>query len=159
MEGRKNTGPSKNGSVKLIQLHVHQGSPLIPIFRALSPSLHRHSSVDQSPLHNPSSLTSVYLVPDLRLLPPSTPCRPYGRHPFFPHAQNILILSDMLYLLTPYLFQLFYAPLHSQLYPFVTLQQNFSNTSFQEDYFLSLSTSHTECPSSVQCRWNNYSFI
>ena len=35
---RKNTGPSKNARVKLIQLHMYQGSPLFPIFRALSRS-------------------------------------------------------------------------------------------------------------------------
>ena len=33
---RKNTGPSKNGGVKLIQLHMYQGSPLFSIFHALS---------------------------------------------------------------------------------------------------------------------------
>ena len=40
---RKNTGPRKNGRVKLIQLHMYQGPPLIPIFHVLSLSLHRHS--------------------------------------------------------------------------------------------------------------------
>ena len=46
-------------------------------------------------------------------LQPSTPFWPYGNHPFFPHAQTISILSDLLYSLTPFLFQLWYAPLHS----------------------------------------------
>ena len=36
---RKNAGPSENGTVKLDHLHMHQGSPLLPIFRALSRSL------------------------------------------------------------------------------------------------------------------------
>ena len=49
----------------------------------------------------------------LPLLRPSTPYWPYGTHPFFPHAQTISILSDLLYLLTLFLFQLSYAPLHS----------------------------------------------
>ena len=31
--------------MKLIQLHIHQGSPLLPIFRALTSSIHRHASV------------------------------------------------------------------------------------------------------------------
>ena len=44
----------------------------------------------------------------------------------------ISVLSDLLYSLTPFLFQLYYAPLHSTLYPFATLQPNFSNTSSQE---------------------------
>ena len=37
--------------VKLIQWHVHQGSPLFPNFWALSRSLQRHSSVPQGHLH------------------------------------------------------------------------------------------------------------
>ena len=48
---RKNTVPSINGRVKLIQLHMYQGSPLFPIFRALSSNLHHHSSVAQGHLH------------------------------------------------------------------------------------------------------------
>ena len=75
--------------------------------------------------HHPSSLTSVSIVLALHLLPPSTPFWPYGTHPFFPHALTISILSDLLYSLTPFLFQLSKAPLHSLLYPFVTLQPNF----------------------------------
>ena len=47
------------------------------------------------------------------LTSPSTPFWPYGIHPFFPHAQTISMLSDMLYSLTPFLIQLPYAPLHS----------------------------------------------
>ena len=66
------------------------------------------------PSHRPSSLTSVSLVPALHLLPPSKPFWPNDTHLFFPHAQTISILSD-LYSLTPFLFQLSYAPLHSQL--------------------------------------------
>ena len=61
----------------------------------------------------PSSLTWVYLVPALNLLPPSTQFFRYGNHPFLPHAQTISILSDLLYSLTPFLFQLSYASLHS----------------------------------------------
>ena len=45
---------------------MYQDSPLVPIFCALSRSLHRHSSVAQRPpSYHPSSLTSVYLVPVL----------------------------------------------------------------------------------------------
>ena len=73
---------------------------------------------------DPSNLTSVYLVPVLHLLSPQTPFWPYGTHPFFPHAQTIAILFDPLCSLTPFIFQLSYAPLHSQLYRFVTLQTN-----------------------------------
>ena len=81
----------------------------------LSHSLHRYSSVAKlrPPSHHPSSLNSVYLVPDLHLLPPSTPFWPNGTYPFFPFAQTISILSDLLYSITPFLFHLPYAPLPS----------------------------------------------
>ena len=65
------------------------------------------------PSHHPSSLTSVSLVPVLHWLRPSTPFRPYGTHSFFLHAETVSILSDLLYSLTPFLFKLSYAPLHS----------------------------------------------
>ena len=45
---RKYTEPSKNGRVTLNHLHMHQGSPVLPI---LSPRLHRHPSADQGHLH------------------------------------------------------------------------------------------------------------
>ena len=60
------------------------------------------------PSHHPSILTSVSLVPCLHLLRPSSPFWPYGTHPFFPHSQTISILSDPLYSLTQFLFQLSY---------------------------------------------------
>ena len=60
------------------------------------------------PSHRPSSLTSVSLVPVIHWLRLSISFWPYGTHPFFPHAQTISILSDLLYSLTPFLFQLFY---------------------------------------------------
>ena len=63
--------------------------------------------------HYTSSLTSVSLEPTLYLLSPSTSFWPYDTHPFFPHAQSISILSDLLYSLTHFLFQLSYAPLYS----------------------------------------------
>ena len=60
------------------------------------------------------SLTSVYLVPAIHLLPPSTHFWPYGNHPFFPHAQTIPILSDPHYSLTPFLFPVL---LRTSLFP------------------------------------------
>ena len=38
---QKNAGPSKNGSVKLNHLIMHQGSPLLPIFRERSGNVAR----------------------------------------------------------------------------------------------------------------------
>ena len=49
-EVRKNAWPCKNGRVKLNNLHMYQGSPLVHIFRALSSSLHCHPSA-QGHLH------------------------------------------------------------------------------------------------------------
>ena len=57
------------------------------------------------PSHHPSSLTSVSLVPVPHWLRPSTL--------FFPHAQTISILFDLLWSPAPFLFPLYYAPLHS----------------------------------------------
>ena len=62
------------------------------------------------PSHQPSRLTSVSLVLAIHLLP-STPFWPYGTHPFFPHAQTISILSDLLYSLL-----LFYSSSHTHLF-------------------------------------------
>ena len=58
------------------------------------------------PAHQPSSLTLVYLVRAFHILPPITPFWPYGSHPFCPHDQTISILSDLLYSLASFLFQL-----------------------------------------------------
>ena len=80
-------GQAKNGSVKLILLHMYQGSPLFPIFRELTPAVAALQA--RPPSHHPSSLTSVSLVPALHLLPPSTPFWPYGTYPFFILAQTI----------------------------------------------------------------------
>ena len=43
----RNTRPSENSCVKINRLHMYQGSPLIPIFRALMRSLHRTNTSSQ----------------------------------------------------------------------------------------------------------------
>ena len=68
---------------------------------------------------------------------------PYTLHV---RAQTISILSDPLCSSTPFLYQLSYAPPHSQLYIFVTFQPNFSNTSSQEHSLSFCSTSRTPMP-------------
>ena len=66
---RKNTRESKNGRMKLIQLHMYQGSPLFPILHDLSRTHHVHSvCCPWPPSHHPSSLTAVPLVPARHLL-------------------------------------------------------------------------------------------
>ena len=135
---RKNTCRtrlSKNGRVRLIQLHMHQGSSLLPILRALSSFL----CCPRPPSHHPFSLTSVSLVPALHLLPPSTPFWPYGTHPFFPHAHTISILSDLLYSLTHFPSQL-------------SNPRLFFPNSIQSWYFCAASTVNLIC--SVLCRAN-----
>ena len=109
---QKITGPCKNGRLKLVQIHIYQGSPCFPIFRTLSRSLHRHSSVAQGHQFTPSIQPNLSLLLNRpHWLRPSTPFWPYSNHPFFPHTQTISILSDLPYSLTPFLFQLSYAHL------------------------------------------------
>ena len=69
------------------------------------------------PPHHPFSLTSVYLVPALQLLQPSTLFWPSGTHPFFPHAQTISVLFGLLYSQLP-----FYSR------PYMTSSLNWQNT-------------------------------
>ena len=83
-------------------LHIVMQSPLSLLCCPMPPS------------HRPSSLTSVSLVPTLHLLLPSTPFWQYGAHPFFPHAQTIAILSDLLILL--YSLTTFYSTSPTHLY-------------------------------------------
>ena len=104
--------------MKLIQWHMYQGSLLFPIFRDIY-FPHRRAAFTVIHLLLKATFTSS-IQPILGLHrtalhrhPPSTPFWPYGTHPFIPHAQTISILSDLFYLLTPFLFQLPYAPLHS----------------------------------------------
>ena len=49
--GPKEHWAKQNGRVKLIQLHMHQGSPLFPIFCTLLRSIHCHFSVAKGHLH------------------------------------------------------------------------------------------------------------
>ena len=79
---RKNTGTIQNSRVALDDLHMNQGSSFLSLSRSPRP-----------PSHHLSSLTYVYLVPALHLLPPLTPFWPYGTHQFSPRVQTISILS------------------------------------------------------------------
>ena len=138
---------------------MYQGSPLFPIFRALTLSLHRHSSVALG-------LTSVSLVPSLHLLlsstylyPPLPPLTsPYTYiqphlglsrtlHPLTSGINTLLAVrySSILSTCPNHLSTLRSALLANSLsipallrtssfltYTFVTLQPNFSNISSQE---------------------------
>ena len=126
----KNKGPSKNGHMKLIQLHMYRALHSFRSFAALTRSLPRYSCCPRPPSHHPSSLTSVSLVPALRLLPSTTPFWPYGTHPFFPHAQTISILSDLLYSQIPFLFS---SP--TQLFIILTLSIRDTPTKLLKHFF------------------------
>ena len=85
---------------------MYQGSPLFLIFCALMRSLHSHSSAvkgHQHTIHLAQPRSPWYPSSRLRI---STLFWAYGTHPFFKHAQTISILSDLLYSLSPFLFQL-----------------------------------------------------
>ena len=114
------------------------------------------------PSHHPSSLTYVGLSRTRRPLTSDINTFLAIRYSFILSTcpNHLNILSDLFYsLITPFLFQLCYAPLLSKLYSFATLQPNFSNTSSQE-HSLSYSQ-HFSYPMPLlrTTRWYNYSFI
>ena len=123
-----NTDTKQNGRVNLNDLHniVHQGSSLLHI------SEQCRATHPRPPSHHPSNLTSVYLVPALHLLLPSSPFYAIRFSSILSTCPTISILFDPLYSPTFFLCQRFYAPLHFELHPSATLTQNFSNTSSLE---------------------------
>ena len=108
--GPKETGPSKNGHKVNSVTYVSGLSDLSRIVAQLPSSF---LCCPMPPSRHPSSLTLVSLIPALHVRPSSTPLWPYGAHRFFQHVQTISILSDLIYSLTPFLFQLSYVQLHS----------------------------------------------
>ena len=68
------------------------------------------------PSHHPSSPTSVSLVPALTYFRQQHPSGHTVLIPFFPHSQTISTLFDLLCSLTPFLFQLSYAPLPNSIH-------------------------------------------
>ena len=113
---------SKNGHVKLNYLHM-QCSPILPIFCAHTRSAQLYSSAAR-PHHR--------IHPKL-LLPCTRPPHPFSHTVHSLHvAKPSQYSRDPHYSPAPFQFQLFYAHLHSQLYSFVILPPNFSNTSSQE---------------------------
>ena len=105
---------------------MYQASSLFTIFRASTAS------------------TVIPLLPKATFTPPSpsTPFWPYDYHPFFPHDQTISIFSNLIYSLTQCQFQPSYAPLHSSLYPFVTLQPNYILKHFISRTFTFIFSAH-----------------
>ena len=84
--------------------YIPRLSTLYNLSRIVSQPPQSFLSCPSPPVHHPSSLTSVYLVSALHLLPPSASFLIYGTDPFFRHAQTISILSDLLYSITPFIF-------------------------------------------------------
>ena len=99
-----------NCHVKHNQLNIHQGSPTHPI-----------------PLHSASTiillLSKVTFTPSIQpnLCLPHTLITLASAINTSPRVQTISVLSDPLYPLTKFIFKHIYAPLHSQLYPCVSL--------------------------------------
>ena len=71
---RKNAGSCKYGGVELNHLRIHQGSPHLPICRALLRNIHAPLSLccSRPSSSHPSNRTSVYPVLAIHILPPST---------------------------------------------------------------------------------------
>ena len=93
------------------------------------------------PSHHLSNLTSVYPVP----------ASAYFHHQYPLCVQTITILSDPLYLKTPYLFQFIFAPLDCKLYQFMRLPKNFKYKNFKYKYFIS--RTFTSIPSHLCKIW------
>ena len=90
--------------------YAHELSALSCLLRIILQPPLSFPCCPRPPSHHPSSLTSVYLIPA-----PSTSTinTLLSTHLFFPYAQTISMLSDLLYSLTPFLYQLSYTSLHS----------------------------------------------
>ena len=126
----------KNGRVVLNYLHMHQGSPLLTLFREVSCSLHRHPSDARHLLRNPSNLTSVF---------PHSPST-YFRHQ---HPSSHTILINFLQVSKPsqcalihtnhQLLLYFGSATHlfipNSIHTFVALPPNFASISCQEHSF------------------------
>ena len=100
---------------------------------------HPSAAQDHHSQH-PSTLTSVYQVPALHLIP--LWYLKWLTHPFSPDVQTLSILwsTDSP---TPFLCQLFYAPLHSYSAHSWHSNQTSQTLHFKNIYFPSLSTSYS----------------
>ena len=133
--------------------HIHRGSPLIPIFCALSRSLYRHLSAAKGHHHTirlakPLSLTYFH-----HQHPSSHMVLIHSLHVYKPSQ---CVLSDPLYSVITFLFQ----PLYSNSIQLRHSHQTSQTLHLKDIHFLTLRTSYTPCLYSVQCRWYNYySFI
>ena len=99
-------GQAKNGRLKLIQLHVlflmiylSAASTVIPLLpkATFTPSIQPKLGLPRTRPPLNSAINTLLAI---------------RSHPFFPHAQTISILSDLLFSLTPFKFQLSYTPIH-----------------------------------------------
>ena len=130
--------PSKNGNVKHNHLHVHQNSPLLPFvhWRAASTVIHLFPKGTVTP-----SIQANLGLP--RTSPPLTSAintllaRWYSS--VLSERQNYINTLWSTLFTDSIILKLFYAPLHSQHYPFVTLPSYISITSSQEHHFHFLS--------------------
>ena len=100
-----------------------------PRIVALPPPCYR--CYTRPPEHHSSNLTSVNKsTQSFQSFPPLTLFQPIGTLRFF-HVQIILTLTSI-QLKTLFQFQLFYKPLHFNIFPFVTTLQNIWDASTKE---------------------------
>ena len=111
---RKDPGTKRKWQVKLNNLHMHLGSQLLPIFCAVStvipllpkatftPSIQPNLGLPRTRPPPTSSINTLLAIRYSLIL---------STYP------NFSTLSDPLYSPTPFLFQLFYTPRNSKLYP------------------------------------------
>ena len=121
--------PSKNGPVKRNHLPVHQSSPILSIFNAISRSLHRHTSAAQGHHYTSIHLTTVYPV-----------------YPLTSASRQVLIHSIHVSKLSQYSFSIL-TLLRTSSFLTQSIRDtpfNFSNTSSQEpSHSLSQQFSHS----------------
>ena len=126
---------------------MHQGSPLLHIFRTLSRSLNCHPSAPQGHLH------AIYPTwPWSSKYPHST----YFRQK---HLSGHTVLIHSLHVPKPSQYSFSIPALLRISFIYDTPTKLPKTLHLKNIHFPSLSTSHTPCLCSVQCCWYNYSFI
>ena len=120
-QSKRTQETSKNGSMNLNYLHLAQLPPA-SLCCPRPPS--HHSST--YPWTTPYPLTTYFCDQHPTI---------QRSHPFPPRVRTISTLYDPLYSPALFQFKLFEAPVHSKLYPSVTLPRNISNTLSQNIHF------------------------
>ena len=122
---------SKHGLFIFNNLYRYKVSPLLPILRDLSRSLHLHPSAAQGymPSHLPSNQTSIYPAVVFHLTSVIIALLAIRCSSILPLCPSHLNTHwSILYTRQLSLSQVIYEHLHSKLYPFVSFLSHFVNT-------------------------------